>query len=504
MVAPLLSQPRDRWGGANAYQQTGIPDGILDRAINGNGKTITNLRGISTLTRFDVTTFGAYTDGTHSAETIAAVLAAETAARAAGGGIVFFPIGIYDLGDQVFYFDHPCVIWAGEGAGPHYFQEDPATVVQGAAVLLIRNTTAEFLFAAAPQRTFEDLAFVYPDQIPADTAGVVNPVVYPYTLRIEEGDCTVRRCTFYNSYNGIRVRNGRYKIDDVHVLAFHNDIIFERCVDTGQWTNFWSGDTGYLIAAAVEAYLNENKTSVKMQRVDDFHASNIHLGICHKGIEFSANTVDEDAVPGTGGSAYGSFNGLYIDGCTYALDGSSTNTSGGGVRIANFNAGPRAASDGSVARVTAPPAGFLPALITIVGGALRGEWAAGIIDSPQTEAGGKVWMLDVLGYDLPFDFVAPGFLNGWVDNGGGNQAAGFLKERGDWVHLRGVIAGGATADGTIAFLLPEDCRPPLTEVFRVASNNAAAEVQITPDGEVKLYNAGSTYLSLSGIAFRTR
>lgn len=96
----------------------------------------------------------------------------------------------------------------------------------------------------------------------------------------------------------------------------------------------------------------------------------------------------------------------------------------------------------------------------------------------------------------------PTFANSWVNFGSGWQVAGFNRDPFGWVRLRGLIKSGTV--GSAAFTLPPGYRPPLAERFIVSSNGTTGAVEVLADGTVQPVSpSNNTYVSLSGIAFRT-
>jgi hypothetical protein len=381
--------------------RTGIYNPLIQTDTDWNQKRLTNASLVAgnTITGkiwdkggyvFNVMAYGAYKDGTHPTETRAAIGAAEQAAGAVGG-TVFFPIGRYDAGGT-FYFTNRYVTWRGETRGPYLLTSNPATTDQ-ASTILFSDTVNESLFVASWGRTFEDLVFVYPGQIAGTATAPVAPVVYPYTLRIEVGNCAVRRCTFYNSYDAIRIRNGLYRIEDCIVFALHNDFYLDRAPDIGWITNI-NGGSGYLPTGTsdVQDWMLANATAWDIRRADGFRLHNIQIGSANIGIKFSNNSADADF----SGSSYGSITSLDIDYCNAGISADSTRNDGGGVHITNFNFGPAgAAGTGSAILLSAPSTGAQPALLTVTNGAIRGTWSGGTIVSPQTVTGGMLYMDEV-------------------------------------------------------------------------------------------------------------
>lgn len=96
----------------------------------------------------------------------------------------------------------------------------------------------------------------------------------------------------------------------------------------------------------------------------------------------------------------------------------------------------------------------------------------------------------------------PAFANAWVNFGSNWQVAAFWRDPLGWVHLRGIIKSGTV--GSTAFTLPPGYRPPLSETFVVRSNATTGGVDVLADGQVQpVTPSNNTYVSLSGISFRT-
>lgn len=137
---------------------------------------------------------------------------------------------------------------------------------------------------------------------------------------------------------------------------------------------------------------------------------------------------------------------------------------------------------------TLPQAGAAVALFYDSTGALRVVWWDGVYTPPAPPVvTGAAW-------------IAPTLLNSWANLGSGFETAGYLKDPFGFVHLKGVIAGGAT--GTVAFTLPAGYRPGATTLH--ASGTATgitANVQVATSGTVSVAFSGSSNYGLSGITF---
>lgn len=96
----------------------------------------------------------------------------------------------------------------------------------------------------------------------------------------------------------------------------------------------------------------------------------------------------------------------------------------------------------------------------------------------------------------------PAFQNGWVNYGSGWQVAGFWKDPFSVVRLRGLVKSGTV--GSALATLPPGFRPLVSETFSTISNGALGRVDVLTNGAiVPAPPSNNTYVSLSGISFRT-
>lgn len=94
-----------------------------------------------------------------------------------------------------------------------------------------------------------------------------------------------------------------------------------------------------------------------------------------------------------------------------------------------------------------------------------------------------------------------GFGSGWSDYGGVTATAAYFKDAFGIVHLRGNVQR-TSGTGLLIFTLPAGYRPTDYEFFTVQATSAYGDVEIRPDGQVRLGTGTPTYISLSGITFR--
>lgn len=131
-------------------------------------------------------------------------------------------------------------------------------------------------------------------------------------------------------------------------------------------------------------------------------------------------------------------------------------------------------------------------------------------------AGDGVWLLqwdrDLLAIGgAAGGWTAPTLANSWVDYGGGYETAGYRRDPGGIVRLKGVVKNG-TAAATL-FTLPVGYRPDEVAIYIVKGRTSGgtygdARVDVDPSGAVSLSaNAGispggaAAWVSLAGITF---
>lgn len=99
--------------------------------------------------------------------------------------------------------------------------------------------------------------------------------------------------------------------------------------------------------------------------------------------------------------------------------------------------------------------------------------------------------------------------NSWVNAGGSNQVAQYCIDALGFVHVRGDIKSGTSADGTTLFTLPSGFRPPASMAYAVAGAFRAGpenvpQVNISSGGVATVYGLSSnSYLHIGPISFAT-
>lgn len=90
--------------------------------------------------------------------------------------------------------------------------------------------------------------------------------------------------------------------------------------------------------------------------------------------------------------------------------------------------------------------------------------------------------------------------NGWTHYNTVNYiGASYTKSVDGFVHLRGMVSGGAV--GTVIGVLPVGCRPLRTEPIIVLTSSGFGRIDILENGYVKLVSGGTGWVSLSSVVF---
>lgn len=98
-------------------------------------------------------------------------------------------------------------------------------------------------------------------------------------------------------------------------------------------------------------------------------------------------------------------------------------------------------------------------------------------------------------------WITPTLVNSWKNYGSGFEAVAYLKDPLGFVHLKGVVTGGAT--NTTIFTLPAGFRPGATTdspAPGVSSTAVFSDVEIHSDGTV-VWVGNATVTGMSGITF---
>jgi len=212
---------------------------------------------------FDVTSapYRAKGDGIHN--DAPAIQAAIESAAGHGGGVVWFPPGLYRLGSGLTVPNQ--VILAGTGWGPPYAPANGST-------LYVTHTDFVPLTLQGRGATVRDLA-VYHEQ-PPPAAGW-KPRPYPAAIHIGADDVRLENLFLQNPTVGITMLNaGRVTLNRVWGQPLQTGISVDNAQDVIKIDNihfwpFWHSDS------PVMDYLKQNAVAIVSYRSDNPHFSNI-------------------------------------------------------------------------------------------------------------------------------------------------------------------------------------------------------------------------------------
>jgi hypothetical protein len=114
----------------------------------------------------------------------------------------------------------------------------------------------------------------------------------------------------------------------------------------------------------------------------------------------------------------------------------------------------------------------------------------------QYDVNGDV--VGMTGFFTQPSWTAPTLQGTWANFGGSYEAAGYMKDRNGFVHLKGLVKTGSG----VIFNLPVGHRPSEEKIFASIGNGTLADIRVSTNGDVSMYSGNSAYLSLSGIVFQ--
>jgi hypothetical protein len=95
------------------------------------------------------------------------------------------------------------------------------------------------------------------------------------------------------------------------------------------------------------------------------------------------------------------------------------------------------------------------------------------------------------------------FANGWQNFGADYTAGQYLKDANGFVHLRGLLKGGAVTPNGLIATLPVGFRPALPEYFSaLAFDGVVGGFRVMANGEIQFVSGNNTWFSLSGCSFK--
>jgi len=343
--------------------------------------------------------FGAKGDGV--TDDTAAIQAAINYANSIGGGSVMFPPALYYTTGTLTLKNNVDLI--GVGSGPYDTQLNPMTNVT-APTLLVTNTTNPFVAqpaGALGSNVIANLLFAYPNQVDPTVAN--SPTVYPSTIYLPGGTCTIRGCTFVNGYDSIQIANGRCIVDSCKIGSYHIGIQIDVGVDYEilsnlQFIPLHDYSLGVSYPSHIDnVYCQSNSEAIRLKRCDGLQATNIGV--------FGSFAACITMFDGFGGYAgYGNFANVDLDLRTgYGINCQSSRSAAGGYHFSNLNIGASAASN---AAILLSSGGSDTPLVCVSNGAIRGTWS---IASTIVQAGTLI-VENMRGLDVPqVNVTTPGF-----------------------------------------------------------------------------------------------
>lgn len=325
-----------------------------------------------------------------------------------GGGTVFFPVARYKCTGVLVLKNNVSLV--GMQEGPANISGNFLTTTL-APTFLITNTTTAFITQTTGtglvgNNAIKNLAFAYPSQIAPTSVSAVT--VYPYTVQLDSGGCTVSNCLFYNPYNAIWVHNGKVTIENCIFGNLHYGINLDRVIDWCFIDNCYfipayTYGSGATWPASIDFTIATNgSTAIRILRADAPQISNIGVfGYLNYGIY-----LDWGVETSFTGASYGSMVNVDLDGPMTAIYAKSTsNQASNGWQMTNMNLG--STSTGSeVTAIDMVAGGTSAPYITLNGGAFRGAYTAG---NYRLNAGECILRNFRTGGDLPGrNVTAPG------------------------------------------------------------------------------------------------
>jgi len=338
---------------------------------------------------YPVEAFGAKGDG-HTDDT-AAIQSAINAAKASGGGSVFFSVARYFTTGS---FVVPTgVILCGAVVGPFdVFGVNPAATTI-APTLLVTNTSRPFLTLSGEGAGVTDLLFHYPNQV---STGAAAPKVYPYTIVEISTAAKVVRSTATNAYNFLDIELGRVLARDLYIGAFNIGVYIDHTYDFVILNNlhngvFWDEVENASYPTAIDTWVLNHGTALVVNQMDalvmhDFFAYSRFVGI-------NLTESPDLSAPGIR-TVWGTGSDIDLESVQYGIVADATNSPGVEFTSVQMTAAPGIGQ----AAVQLKAGGTSPPNVLINGGSVRGSWALGAFPAPQA---GNLTHVNIIGSDLP-------------------------------------------------------------------------------------------------------
>lgn len=181
-----------------------------------------------------------------------AIRAAVNDAFAAGGGTVIVEQKFYFMGptaslpimsslDTPGPYKNIVVVLSGNILGPfNTWGSIVNSVTPPGPTFLITNRNDNFIHLLHSCAVIQDVGFLYPNQVPASSEG--PPVAYPYTIKFDYmlHSVKIKRCTFWNSWNGIDATNGAMMcfFQDIFMGAYNKGLVLDQCREVNYIQNY--------------------------------------------------------------------------------------------------------------------------------------------------------------------------------------------------------------------------------------------------------------------------
>ena len=291
----------------------------------------------------NVKDFGAKGDGV--TDDTSAFKAAIRTASAMGGGSVYVPAGRYVIRETVPIPE--MVTLRGDWSGP----DSDGKLGNGTVILAYVGRGQEkggALFDLAQCCGVMNMTIYYPEQDPSN--------VVPYTPTIEgrEVVCTIKNVWLVNSYRGIVIGEvagcALPTVENVYGSPLNTGVFINNCFDIGRNEGVYMSPKYYQLAvergivapehagdqAALEAYMYEHATGLKIGKSDWQYTYNLEVEGCLNGMLLYRTETLEQPEPGTGqatnmkliGNKYGVYIKYIGDTNGYTISNTEIVTSG--------------------------------------------------------------------------------------------------------------------------------------------------------------------------------
>lgn len=246
---------------------------------------------------------------------------------------------------------------------------------------LMTTNTVDPLIRMQGGTILSGFTFYYPNQV-APT--FPSPVVYPTTIRVEEGSnggVTIDHLQAINAYDFLTINMGRVFVDNLLIGALHDGIVVDNAQDFVYINNtmhqvMWDIAAGATVPSTLDAWVMTNSTALTVGRADSLHLTN--MGVF--GRFQCALFTDSSNVALSPRNSYGDIDGLDCDSVSYGPVFTSTNNTVHGWKIENVTIGPNLWGGVGVAGQTGiylTTGGTAAPIVTANHVDIRGSWASG-------------------------------------------------------------------------------------------------------------------------------